>query len=113
MFQNRHKSDHKDFARQRKLSFPLWCVFQLQKCLKSLQLRLNKLYLELFQGITVTETADSQVRAKLRHTSVIELSDCINSDDYQQSTGKKWQGYRLLAIGGSQIILPDSKAVKR
>jgi hypothetical protein len=85
----RHKKKRAGFTRHRKLSFSDLVLFQLQKSLKSLQLRLNELSLGLIQMPHITKSAYSQARQKLRHTVFIELNEWLASSYYEFSGIKK------------------------
>jgi hypothetical protein len=110
-FQNRHKQSVSDFTRQRKLSFSKLLLFQLQKSVKSLQLRLNELCLRFPAMTSITKSAYSQARQKLRYTAFVELDNLLTTGYYSLGGIRTWHNYRLLAIDGSRIILPDSKAI--
>jgi len=61
----------------------------------------------------VTASAYSQARYKLKHTAFIELNqvavvDTLYSDDQYQT----FWGFRVLAIDGSKLVLPDTLAVR-
>lgn len=82
----------------------------LSKGLKSLQLSLNELIPKFkLSAVTATNMAYSKARRKLKNTAFIELNqravvDVIYSDnDY-----RTWHGLRLLAVDGSQIMLPTT-----
>jgi hypothetical protein len=61
---------------------------------------------------TVTASAYSQARNKLRHTAFKELSEDIVDLYYNDPDNiKLWKGYRLLGVDGSVIILPKSSAI--
>jgi len=61
----------------------------------------------------VTASAYSQARYKLKHTAFIELNqvavvDTLYSDDQYQT----FWAWRVLAIDGSKLVLPDTLAVR-
>jgi len=110
-FKEEHKSKSRDFTRDRKLTFDRLIAFQLQKGLKSLSLRLNELSMKLSGFQTVTKSAYTQARKKLRHTAFLDLDNTVLSHAYADSEQIKWNGHRLLAIDGSTILLPDSPEI--
>lgn len=76
--------------------------------MKSLQNMLNEA-MGLLTEDTVTASAYCQARHKLKHTAFIELNqkavvNTLYSDDQYQT----FWGFRLLAIDGSKIVLPDN-----
>lgn len=108
----KHVSFKGAFTRERKLTFQKVISLQLSKGLKSLQLRLNESFLMNKQP-SVTASAYSQARQKYRHTAFIELSDFTRDFYYEEADFKRWRGYRLSAIDGSMIVLPnDSEVIK-
>ena len=80
--------------------------------MKSLQNVLNEAmtWLDL---APVTASAYSQARYKLKHTAFIELNreavvETLYSDNHYQT----YWGFRVLAVDGSKLILPDSEDVR-
>lgn len=66
-----------------------------------------------YKMITVTNSAYSQARKKLRHTAYIELSQDIIEFYYnEEQEYKTWKGFIVCAIDGSDIILPNTEDVK-
>lgn len=89
-------------------------VLLLQKSIKSLQLVLNEFYMKLGSDTTVTSSAYSQARLKLRHTAFIELNDGILAQYYAaHETYKRLWGFRVFAVDGSKIRLPDSPELRK
>ncbi len=59
-----------------------------------------------------TNSAFTQARRHLKHTAFIELNQrAIVAEYYQDGTYQRYQGFRLLAIDGSKIRLPESRDV--
>ncbi len=55
-----------------------------------------------------TQSAFSQARLKINPDAFVELNnDCVNHF-YSNYHVKKWKGYRLIAVDGSQVILPKT-----
>ena len=81
----------------------------LKKGMKSLQLMLNELMSVLETG-TVSASAFSQARSHLCHTAFIELNQkAIVEVMYKNEDYEQFKNFRLLAIDGSKILLPNSK----
>lgn len=82
--------------------------------LSSLQRELE----ELFEAIdapqaTVTASALSQARAKLRHTAFIELNEFVLRHFYEHCPDvRRWNGYIVTAVDGSTAALPRLKALE-
>jgi hypothetical protein len=60
---------------------------------------------------SVTKSAYSQARQKLRYTAFVELDNSLTTSYYSLGGIKTWHDYRLLSVDGSKVILPDSKEV--
>lgn len=105
----RHRKNIQDFTRHRKLSFTELLLFQLQKGVKSLQLRLNEFTLGYEQVPPITKSAYSQARQKLSHSVFIELDKKLTTEYYKLGGIKTWNNYRLLSVDGSRIALPSSE----
>jgi hypothetical protein len=110
LFVARHRQSETDFTRQRILTFKVIVLLLLAKTTKSLQLALNEVVPKL-SGVatTVSNTAYSKARAKLRHTAFIELNTvCVVTTMYEDDDYKTYNGLRVLAIDGSKIMLPNN-----
>ena len=115
-FCHRHRINEKAFTRQRKLTFVNSIVFLLQKTVRSIQTHLDSFFEALGQWLdSVTPSAWSQARLKLRHTAFIELNEeAILKVVYEQKGSfevRRWKGHRLLAIDSSKIRLPNEEAL--
>ena len=70
---------------------------------------LNELVLHQGWETTVTASAFSQARQKLKHTAFIELNDDTVSTYYESSSSlKTYLGFRCLAVDGSWLVLPKT-----
>lgn len=112
-FKNRHRQTAKAFTRVRRLPFGLLMVLMMRKSVKSLQNLLNEAMLWLEQP-SVTASAYSQARHKLKHTAFIELNQtAIVNTLYGDGDYQRFWGFRLLAIDGSKLVLPDTTDVRK
>ncbi|WP_241085156.1 hypothetical protein [Candidatus Vondammii sp. HM_W22] len=60
----------------------------------------------------ITKSAFFQARKQLSHAAFIELNQIITQDFHDRFNGyQKWNGFRLCAIDGSQIRLPNEEDV--
>lgn len=111
-FKDRHRSTRQAFTRIRALPFAMVLILILRKGVKSLQNRVS----EVFSGLgidSVTASAFSQARYKLRHEAFIELNrEAIVTTLYADQDYRTFWGFRLLAVDGSQVRLPDTAAVR-
>jgi hypothetical protein len=112
-FQSDHKTGKGCFTRKRKLPFSLMCLLILQKSVKSLQLVLNEVFMKLdLVFTTASNSAFSQARQKLLHTAYIELNKrAIVEVYYSDDQYTRFRGFRVLAIDGSEIVLPHEPEV--
>jgi hypothetical protein len=112
----RHRTACTNFIRMRVLSFRVLVVLMLAKGSASLQLRMNHFIPRLGLGpLTVHKSAYSRARRKLKHTAFIELNQiAVVQTMYEDGDYETYKGFRLLAVDGSKIRLPeDDEAVMR
>lgn len=117
-FQDSHKVKVTDFTRDRKLGFVTTVNIMLKKSSKSLQNTLNDAREKLITFSqkaykSVTSSAYTRARAKLNYTAFIELYKVVREQFYDDGEYHLYQGFRVLAVDGSKIILPNSKSVKQ
>ena len=111
-FKERHRTEEKCFTRTRVLTFPLMILLMLQKSAKGMQLVLNEFFSKLKRR-PVSSSAFTQARRHVSHRAFIELNQkavvatCYSDGEYQ-----RYKGFRLLAIDGSKIHLPDTPAIR-
>jgi hypothetical protein len=111
-FKSHHRTSPKVFLRERKLTFGLVMLLIMQKTMKSIQLLLNEVFGQIDLD-PATNSAFTQARRHLKHTAFIELNQrAVVAEYYQDGTYQRYQGFRLLAIDGSKIRLPDSHEIK-
>lgn len=108
LFKCRHRKADRDFSRERSLPFSRVVTMILRKSVKPLQSMVNEA-MEAAQASPVSASAYSQARHKLSHTAFIELNQkAIVEVMYGDDTYQTFWGYRLLAVDGSKIRLPDT-----
>jgi hypothetical protein len=115
-FQQKHRVRPEDFTRQRALSFSRVVVLLLQKTVRSIQLHLHDFLRELGEQIgSLSASAWTQARAKLKHTAFIELNErAILEQVYASGSQfelRGWRGHRLLAIDSSLLRLPNEEEI--
>lgn len=111
-FKARHRTTATAFTRERRLTFPLVITLLLRKGVKSLQNMVNEAMGWLAEP-PVTGSAFSQARYKLRHTAFIELNEAaVVGTVYANSGYRTFWGFRVLAVDGSKILLPDTVDVR-
>ena len=101
------------FTRVRRLPFEALVLFIIQKTNSSLSICLAEFFQE--HGLAVpTKSSLSQARSMLCFKAFKRLNLLICRIFYDEGTTKKWKGFRILAIDGSTLQLPnhDSLASK-
>lgn len=63
--------------------------------------------------VSISKSAYSQAREKINYQAFIELCNDIKEQFYQEYEYKKYKGFRLLAVDGSMIILPNNEDIKK
>lgn len=119
-FKFRHRNRIQDFTRDRILPFPVVVLWLLQKTTRSVQRHAQSFLRQLFganKAPTVSSSAFTQARGKLRHTAFIELNEevLLPAVYSPQEAGhvECWRGHRLLGIDGSSVRLPNHWQVVR
>jgi hypothetical protein len=111
-FIEQYKSSHRDFIRKRNFSFKSLSLFIVSSLQSSIQRELDR----FFQSYNnkdvaerfVTQSAFSQARNKIRPEAFEELNKESTSCFYSNFKVKRWNGFRLVAIDGSEIQLPKN-----
>lgn len=60
----------------------------------------------------ITQSAFTQARRKLKYEAFVELNDLAVETFYADAPTHRWQGYRLLAVDGTTLRLPDVPPVR-
>jgi len=112
-FINRHRLSPKAFTRNRSLPFKTVIVFIINLLKSSIQNELDRFFKtinhsELPERV-VTNSAFTQARKKLSHKAFIELNQAQVKYFYNNVNYNRWQGFRLVAIDGSTLILPKNE----
>lgn len=68
--------------------------------------------LQTKQRFSITASAFTQARQKLKYAAFVELNNKIVSMYYDTKTCKKLHGYRILGVDASIIILPNTLEMK-
>lgn len=115
LFKCCNRKNASDFSREGKMGFKETVFFMLNMVKKSLQVELNSFFeTVLSKDCSVTKQAYSEARQKIEPKVFIELNDKANEIIYGGSYGYElWNGYRLSAIDGSVIELPNTELLKK
>ena len=110
-FKQLHSKTKEAFTRSRTLTFPVTLLMVMRNSVKSLQNAVNEAMLALGE-MPVTASAYCQARYKLKHTAFMALNkNAVQKAMYEGGDYQKFWGFRLLAIDGSKIRLPDKQAI--
>ena len=114
-FLERNRQSKSDFTRQRALPFVTVVLFLLNFVKRSLQDELDTFFSQL-QGRriptrTVTKSAFTQARQKLKYQAFCELTQAKTQYFYDHIDYQTWHGFRLLAVDGSTVQLPNVTAI--
>ena len=116
-FINTHKNGDKSFTRNRFFTFKVLLSFLMTNLQKSIQRELS-LYTDAFalDGGRIPEVGKSafcKARNKLHPTVFKALSDEIVNEYYKMGEADLWQGYRILAVDGTRLVLPNTKEMAK
>jgi hypothetical protein len=96
----------------RLLTFSVVVAIILRNGMKSLQNSVSEALSWLGLG-TASASAYSQARYKLKHTAFIELNrQAVVETVYCDDDYRRFWGFRVLAVDGLKIALPDTKDVR-
>ncbi len=111
-FMVRHRETGKDFTRERCLTFIILIIFLLNLLKRSQQDELDEFF-KLLNGTevaarVVTKSALTQARKKLKYGAFVELNRVQIDYFYQFLQPLTWNGWRLLAVDGSTLQVPNT-----
>jgi hypothetical protein len=111
-FLERSRKKKADFTRKRNLPFPLLCLFLLRTVRECLSVAFEKFTENICEKISMTEQSLSEARNKIRWEAFAYLSEKVALLAY---TGyhETWGGYRVWAIDGTKIALPNVPAMRK
>jgi hypothetical protein len=109
----KHKKKPTDFTRERKIGFKGILVSILISLKHSLALEIDNFLkkLDVDESLEYTGSAYSKARQKLLPSAFIELNGIVLDEVYSNSF-KTFNGFRLIAIDGSSVELPNTKCLK-
>lgn len=113
-FRNKHKTRVQSFTRNRKLSFEKIMLFNLSLPQRSLSSAIDD-FLEMNlaeESSKFSKQAFSQARKQIDPEAFHEVLTLTSKYIESHKADKKWHGYRILAIDGTTLQLPESKANK-
>ncbi len=105
---NQGRMNIKSFVRERILTFPVLVLFFINFAKKSLQVSLNE-FCKVSDLLSVTKQAFSKSRKNLSSQVFILLNRKLLEEYFTDNQLKTWNGFRLVAIDGSDIQVPQTK----
>lgn len=111
-FKRLHSLTARAFTRVRLLTFGVVVSVILRNGVKSLQNSVSEALGWLGLG-TASWSAYSQARYKLKHTAFVELNrQAVVGTLYGDGEYRRHWGFRVLAVDGSKVALPDTPGVR-
>ena len=111
-FKAAHISTNKSFSRNYLVTFPMMIVFILNLMRRSLQSELNSL-VKIIGGPPISKQVFSAARKKLLPSAFVELNKKLLEEFYCDNVFNRFLDYRLIAIDGSTLQLPDGADIKK
>lgn len=109
-FQLLHRVSIADFSRKRKLPFVKIFAMILKLVKKSLLIECELLGIKE-SDMPPSKQAFSKARYKISHTGFKELANFGVNNFYRDSSYGTWKGYRVIAVDGSSLRLPNSEEI--
>ena len=108
------QSASKDFTRRRVLTFEILVLLILNALKRSLSIEIQNFFEQISLGVPCSKQAFCEQRAKLSHSFFHDWNQVLVKSFYQHygDRVKTWNGFRLLAVDGSTLPLPDSEALR-
>jgi len=110
-FRNQSKKHFNDFTRTRKMPFEEVMLFMIMRFKSSTTSALRKFFSNLGKIVSVRQQSFSEARAKIKVEAFIQLFK-VSADTLLEHMNKTWHGYRVLAIDGSKVTLPQDNSLR-
>lgn len=111
-FISTYRTSPKHFTRNRYFTFKSLSLFIISTIQSSIQRELDRFFRtfnnQLLAEKFVSQSAFSQARLKIKPEAFVELCQDITNLFYTNYAVKKWNGLRLIAIDGSELMLPKN-----
>lgn len=116
-FRGRARKREKDFTRERKIGFVPLVLLIFNMVRKSTQVEIDE-FRERFmpesaEATTYTKQSFSKARQKILPTAFVLLNDEFIRTFYADDDYKTFKGYRVLAIDGCVLEVPNTKGTQR
>lgn len=108
-FMQENRYEETQFTRKRKLGFANCVVLILLRLTKSVQVELMRYFEKLGSGVEApTEQAFSKARQQIRPEAFEQLFELTRDTLVKRRGLRKYKGYRVFGIDGSDTVLPNS-----
>lgn len=103
-----------DFTRRRKMSFVQYILFILQRTGRSLQAALNTFALAMEEDPgDYSKQAFSKGRLRIKPEAIRHLFEFTVQEFYGHAQFQTYEGYRILAIDGTKLNLPNTAELQQ
>lgn len=111
-FLNNSRKNKSEFTRKRKMPFTKLIEFMLNQIKSSIQTCLDRFFDESNEGKThMSEQSFSEARQKIKWESFRELQK-MTVDETYSGYYETWHGYRVMAIDGTKLQLPNESVLR-
>ncbi len=115
-FAERHRFTKEQFTRRRSLTVGKLVLFLLNLVQGALQAELDRFFGLVRSGGGImriaSKAAFSMARRKLHFTAFLEINRTIVDAFYAEQGVHRWHGWRLLAVDGSTVLLPQTEEIR-
>lgn len=101
-----------DFSRKRLLSFQVIIFLLINGIKKSLNVELMLFFEQIPISKLCSKQAFSKQRKKLKALFFHDLNDKLTESFYEHHSCIRWNGFRLLAVDGSTVPLPNTEEIR-
>ncbi len=102
----------KDFSRKRLLQFEMLVLLLINAIKRSLSIELMSFFEHICNSGPCSKQAFSKQRRKLKPEFFHDWNQQLTTSFYTHYEYCIWKGFRLLAIDGSSVILPDTEKMR-
>jgi predicted transcriptional regulator len=105
------RKEAKYFSRNRGMSFSENVIFVINKGNASIQTELNRFFTNHKEEMSISEQAFSKARNHYDESPFVKLFKMTVEESYAENSGlsRKYRGYYLFAIDGTDLVLPQGK----
>ena len=101
-----------DFSRNRILNFETVVLLLINAIKRSLNIELMSFFEHFSGDIICTKQAFSKQRRKLKALFFHDWNQVLTTNFYTHYQYMLWKGFKLLAVDGSSVLLPDTEEVR-